>query len=284
MNDYYVYIYYRLDTNEPFYIGKGHGRRWKVLKRKNTHFNRVVEKYEVAVVIEKIGLTEQEAFYWEEKIIETLVFEYGFSIDIPQNRSSEEGYHLVNQTFGGEGASGHNPFENKTKEEMDIIKEKCAHYGENNYWYGKNPWDYKTEEEKERIRRKMSESHKGKKGVSRFGKDNPNYGNCWSSEQRKKQSEKLKGKFEGEKNPFYGKCHSKETKRKLGKPVICLTTKRIFYTAIDASLFYSCDNSNIVKCCKGKIKSCGKLSDGTSLKWKWLVWKHNKSYRIKRGE
>lgn len=24
-NKYYVYIYYRLDTNEPFYVGKGHG-------------------------------------------------------------------------------------------------------------------------------------------------------------------------------------------------------------------------------------------------------------------
>lgn len=29
MRDYYIYIYYRLDTNEPFYIGKGRKNRWK---------------------------------------------------------------------------------------------------------------------------------------------------------------------------------------------------------------------------------------------------------------
>ena len=31
MNKYYVYIYWRLDINEPFYIGKGKNNRWKVL-------------------------------------------------------------------------------------------------------------------------------------------------------------------------------------------------------------------------------------------------------------
>ena len=32
------------------------------------------------------------------------------------------------------------------------------------------------------------------------------------------------------------------------------------------------------------IKTAGKLDDGTKLKWKFLVWKHNKVYRIKKGE
>ena len=39
-NDYYVYIYWRLDINEPFYVGKGKGNRWRNvgLTRRSSHF------------------------------------------------------------------------------------------------------------------------------------------------------------------------------------------------------------------------------------------------------
>lgn len=125
MNNYYVYIYWRLDTNEPFYIGKGHDNRWKDTRREyNKHFMNIINKHLIAVTIEMNNLTEEQAFYWEEKIIETLVFEYGFSIDIPNNRSNNHYRHLVNMTWGGEGASGHNPWENKTESEKDEIKKK----------------------------------------------------------------------------------------------------------------------------------------------------------------
>ena len=43
MNDYYVYEWIRLDTNEPFYVGKGKGNRWKDLIRgRNYHFNNIL--------------------------------------------------------------------------------------------------------------------------------------------------------------------------------------------------------------------------------------------------
>ena len=90
MNNYYVYIYYRLDTNEPFYVGKGKDDRWKVIKRENTHFNNIVNKYPVAVEIIKDNLTEEESFYWEEEIIRQLVFEYGYSINIKNNKKEME--------------------------------------------------------------------------------------------------------------------------------------------------------------------------------------------------
>ena len=259
MNDYYVYIYWRLDTNEPFYVGKGKGRRWKRLKR-NKHFNRIIDKYPIAVTIEKDNLNEQEAFYLEEKIIEILVFEYGFSIDIPKNRSVDEKLsHLTNMSWGGEGASGHNSFEGKTKEELDLIKKK------------------------------ISDSNKGK---------------VFTKEHRINLSNALKGKMSGEKNPMYGvdrkgekhpmwgTHRSEETKEKLrkykgkdssmAKSVICITTKRIFFTLTEAGLYYNTDNSGIAKCCKGKIRFSGKYNN-TKLVWRYLVWKHNKKYRIKES-
>jgi hypothetical protein len=64
------------------------------------------------------------------------------------------------------------------------------------------------------------------------------------------------------------------------KPVICITTKHMFFTAAEAAKFYNIKSkSNINLCCKGKYKSAGKLN-GQSLKWKYLIYNHNKTYRV----
>ena len=49
--------------------------------------------------------------------------------------------------------------------------------------------------------------------------------------------------------------------------VICLNTLEIFKSATDAGEKLHIDNSSILKCCKGKIKSCGKDKNGNKLKW-----------------
>ena len=280
-NDYYVYIYYRLDTNEPFYIGKGCKNRWKDFRKRSKHFNNIIKKFPFAVVIEKDNLTENEAFYWEEEIIRQLVFEYGFSIEILNNNSKDHYCHLVNQTWGGEGTSGINPYENKTEEERDEWCKKISdanrncsietrkrkslshmgknygRIGEKHHWYGK----HHSEETKRKISeankgRNFSEEHKKKIGTMRKGKK-------FTKETKNKMSKQRKGKNNGN-----------------AKSIICLTTKRIFFTIEDGAKFYNCHGSSIGQCCKGKLKSCGKLN-GTKLVWRYLVWKHNKKYRIK---
>ena len=56
--------------------------------------------------------------------------------------------------------------------------------------------------------------------------------------------------------------------------------KFIIFTIKEASEYYNIDNSGIAKCCKGKIKYCGKLSDGTKLVWRYVNYKHNRVYRV----
>ena len=54
------------------------------------------------------------------------------------------------------------------------------------------------------------------------------------------------------------------------RSVICITTGEVFRNMSDACKKYPfIDMSNLVKCCKGKIKYCGKL-DGTPLYWKYF--------------
>ena len=80
----------------------------------------------------------------------------------------------------------------------------------------------------------------------------------------------------GCKNPMYGK-YGKNNPR--AKSVICLTTKRIFYTAKEGARYYGiATGSDITKCCKGKHNSAGKYQ-GKKLVWRYLVWKHDKKFR-----
>ena len=137
--------------------------------------------------------------------------------------------------------------------ELDTINSKKG-YNLSRGGDGNNP----TEE----TRKKMSESQKGKHN----GELNPNYGR------------------NGELNPFYGKKHSEESLKKIRKSIICLTTKRIFFSVSDASEYYNIHKGNISTCCKGKNKSAGKFPDGTPLVWRYIRWNHNKKYRIRRGD
>lgn len=163
MNDFYVYVYYRLDTNEIFYIGKGRNDRWRRLSKRSDHFKKIINKYDVACEILYDNLKENEAHDIECWLIHELVFEYGYSIDIPNNRSKEEGSHLVNATWGGEGASGINPFEYMTEE----TKEKWI-----NAHKGLQPMlgKHHTEESKEKIR------------IATIGENNPFYGKSHTEE------------------------------------------------------------------------------------------------------
>ena len=120
---FYVYAHYRLDTMEPFYIGKGKNGRKNILSRNSLHDN-VSKKHGHAVVILYDNLTEEEAFFYEREVIEDLVFDEGYEIDCNGIELTKKYSYLTNFTFGGEGATGHNPYKNKNEEELELWKLK----------------------------------------------------------------------------------------------------------------------------------------------------------------
>ena len=108
--EYYVYEWIRLDTNEPFYVGKGKGRRWCVLKRENDRFNKIVNKIPVAVNILESNLCEKEAFEYEIYYI---------------NEYRNIGFDLVNICDGGKT---HQHYMVKKMVTMEIIGVKIKSY------------------------------------------------------------------------------------------------------------------------------------------------------------
>ena len=84
------------------------------------------------------------------------------------------------------------------------------------------------------------------------------YNNCYGT-----RLKRVSDKNKGEGNPMYGKpSHNR-------KKVKCITTGEIFDSITEASKKYKCKPSHIIQNCKGEIKSCSKLSDGTKLIWEY---------------
>ena len=165
---YYVYEWIRLDTNEPFYVGKGHGNRcYKLTRKNNHHFNNIVKSIPVAVNILHDNLDEQTA--------------YGLEIYYIWLYRDIIGYNMVNMNDGGEGQTlcgVLNPFYGKchTEETREKIRQSRlgTHHSEetkrkvseNNAWKGK-----KRPEHSEKMKGKMIGSNNPMYGKN--GKDNP---------------------------------------------------------------------------------------------------------------
>ncbi|MCG7345342.1 hypothetical protein MHZ92_14480 [Sporosarcina sp. ACRSL] len=162
---FYVYEYYKVDSDEVFYVGKGTGQRMFETHNRNKYFNAVLKKYDCNVRIVHDGLTNEEAC---EKEIER----------IAEMKAIGQAY--CNFTNGGTGFSTGklNPIHRRLRNGEVSLFSKKKFFGEKNGFYGRQH----TEDTKRRI----SESRKGKGGqfgkdnpmygVQRFGKDNPMYG------------------------------------------------------------------------------------------------------------
>ena len=248
---FYVYAHYRLDTMEPFYIGKGKGNRKDIISRNHMH-DRISKKHGHAVVILYDNLTEEEAFFYERETIEDLVLNEGYEISCKNcGEFTGKFSYLTNFSFGGEGSCGYIHNE-EAKEKMSK-----AHSGKNNAMYGKNAEDYMTPEAIAIKREKI------KKSIKEYYED---------PESRKKQSVIGKKRFQDEKER--NKCSNPGEKNGKAKSVYCKELNVIFsYAKLAAEYCINVLNIKIGQIdliCNGKRKSTGKLADGTKLTWNWL--------------
>ena len=197
---FYVYEHWRLDRDECFYVGKGHGGRAYKRSGRNSHWTNIVAKlerigsgYEIRLVA--TNLSEEEAFAIERERI-------AFWRDIVD---------LANMSDGGEGLA------NPTEEIR--IKISAAHKGK-----------IVSEETKSKLRiarskRETLDATREKLRQARIGK---NHSDETRAKQSRSQIGKNKGKIRteeqkkylseinsGEKNAFFGKKHSEETRAKM---------------------------------------------------------------------
>ena len=150
-NIFYTYIHIRPDTNEPFYVGKGKGRRHKTKTGRNQYWHNVVNKnngvFESKIIFE--GLTEKEALLKEFEVEKEL---------------KEKGYNLVNLAeTGNSGPVG----VSRTEEHKQSLskatkgrispnkgKKQYPFPEESKYWKGKNrPEDTKIKQSSSQSKR-----------------------------------------------------------------------------------------------------------------------------------
>ena len=195
---FYVYEWFIRDTNEVFYVGKGKGKRYKTISRRNKYFNDIYNSHECDVRILIDGLTEKEAFDYEHDVI----------LFLKENTD----YKLTNQSDGGEGCTGYHPTEEVIEKMSRANKEK----------WNDNSFRQKMLD----IRNDPNGSYKSKsfrEKISKIvsGENNPNYKHYWTDKQKKHLSDVKKGKKLRSDNP-----HSKK--------IICLETGKIYDCIEDA--------------------------------------------------
>ena len=71
---------------------------------------------------------------------------------------------------------------------------------------------------------------------------------------------KLVWRYLDDNNNYIHKC----------KKIICTTTNKVFNTLKDSAIYYNVALSSISSCCNGRVKSAGKLPDGTKLVWRYI--------------
>lgn len=198
---FYVYLLIDPRNKQPFYVGKGHGNRYK------EHFRNS------SLIIEKSSNKEKIKRILEIKNLDLLPdvkFEYfcqneeeAFDVEnflINNIGTVKEGTGpLLNQLTGESSKVGRCVTNKETLKLMSLIFS-----GENNPCYGKIGKEHPAfgiKHSKESVKIRCEKLKENLKQNPRLGNKNSNFGNKWNEEQKIKQSNKIKGKYIGVNNP-----------------------------------------------------------------------------------
>lgn len=279
-------------------------RRWQNGKGydKNKHFASAIKKYgwdNIQHIVLHEGLDKEEAEELEQYMIQwynTTKHEYGYNVS------------LGGET--GPGLYGENhPLYGKHLPEEQRKKMSEAKKGAKNPNFGKRPPEetirklieinkkrIHTQEEIEKRRKSMKGKNNPKaksvicittNKVFDTVTDGANYYNTYitSITDCCKGKAKTAGQLEDGtrlvwsyldnydcnndiyKHIYYNKSKRENTKK---AKIICITTNKMFNTATEGARYYNTHQSSVSSCCKGKIKSSGKLPDGTKLVWRYI--------------
>lgn len=147
VTDSYIYLHERLDTNTPFYVGKGTTNRYRSKKDRNTYWHNIVKKVGFNPIILQSGLTHKQALNAEKFTIALL----------------RKFFKLANLTDGGDGGNGlkgeNHPLYGKPRSE-EVKKRLSEALKGRSFLHCANKKGTKQSEE---TKQKISNSLKGKK-------------------------------------------------------------------------------------------------------------------------
>lgn len=250
---FYVYEHIRKDTGAVFYVGKGSGNRYRNFCNRGKYWNNFCKsKQNVEVRLPIKNVDEEFSLLAEVELI-----------DLYRRR----GVRLVNISNGGEGTSGWIPSQETRQRIGEANKHTPKASGEKHGMFGK----------------KHTAESLAKMVASQNKRDHTNHpmrGKRHTEESKAKMSQSLKGTKIGKDNPFYGKTHSPEVlekmrlahigrkqsaeeiekrAKKIRRAIICLTDNKLYSSITEASKILGIDGSSISACCKGKLKTAGKM-------------------------
>jgi hypothetical protein len=245
---YYVYEWYRMDLNLPYYIGKGKDKRAYALKR-NRHADYVTNylisngiRREVRIIAK--FKTEEMALAYE---IERIAFWWYL----------KEHDILTNETLGGEGFSG-GKHTDKTKSVLSIKQKEIQNRPENlkasrERMLG-NP-SRTGMKDSEETRAKKKAAIKAARGKTESIEKTRAASTAIHSCPEFKARHKAACKEAANRPEVKAKKIRTGANHPLAKAVICLEDSKIFSTVVEAEKYYGINN--IHAAAKGKQKTAG---------------------------
>lgn len=193
-NKYYVYEWFFTDTDEVFYVGKGCGKRYKTVSKRNKFFLDMYHTHSCDVRIIEKDLYEEDAY----------ALEYSTIMWYREHTN----FRLTNQTDGGDGTRGFKPSPEHIQKIAKASKDR---------WQDPEYRARIAESRHQPDSTFQSEEFKHKISLLVQGTNNPNYGHHWTEEMKEKASKRVSesGQYVGSKNPK-------------AKPIMCVETGEVF--------------------------------------------------------
>jgi len=244
MKQFYIYLTTNLIDGKQ-YIGQHRGDENDAYLGSGKIIKKAIEKYgkenfkKIILEFCKEEELDEKEKYW---IKYYNAYEDENFYNLSEGGQGGDGWRLTNKWFKEHPEEAQKIYQENGKRLQQWVKEHPQEAKENikKMIEGRKKW---VEENPNRVKEIMEKVNEGKEK--------------WQKEHPKEHQEQIqKWVLAG------SKANSKKVK--------CITTDKVFNSVSEAARYYGIPQGNISKVLKGERQSCGKLSDGTKLKWEWV--------------